>query len=394
MTTSPLLILGAKPAGDGPPAALGAHPSSSHHRQAAFGEALGHALQAGTACGAAHASIGEGAIPGTVARTQATESKATAPGERRARRAERRLESAEKPAETSATPQPTAAAAAATSTGAATTTHHAFSASSNATASDPPARAAASKLAAVATAVGQLAAHAAAKSPMPAPGTDTGSAPHTTGASGTGSAGGSAHASATAATGAKARSAPARERPPDPDADHSDSAAAPAKLDTPTPAAAAEPRPVVRAAAAPIATASPIPLPPKGLDVQGAVLQSAAHLKVDTGTMGAIELHLRIRDGAVHLRVDGDVASTMQSRSGDLSRSLAGEGLKLAPIEVGSHDAGAALGGEGGRGFEERRDAWSEAADARQGGASSTAPGPSGQSESNAASGHGVHVEA
>jgi hypothetical protein len=110
-------------------------------------------------------------------------------------------------------------------------------------------------------------------------------------------------------------------------------------------------------------------LPPSpGPDVQGALLQHAAHLKIEAGAMGALELHMRVREGALHLRVEGDAAHTVEARAGELSRALAGEGLKLAPIESAprhamSHGAGTQQGAGGGRSFEERREAWDQAAE-------------------------------
>jgi hypothetical protein len=113
-------------------------------------------------------------------------------------------------------------------------------------------------------------------------------------------------------------------------------------------------------------------LPPsRGPDVQGAVLRNAAHLKIEAGAMGALELHLRVREGALHLRVEGDAAGTVEARAGELSRALAGDGLKLAPIETAprhaaSQEAGTQQGAGGGRSFDERREAWNEAAESAQ----------------------------
>jgi hypothetical protein len=146
-------------------------------------------------------------------------------------------------------------------------------------------------------------------------------------------------------------------------------APAAARLEAPAapPAAATLDRAAVpRTATAVAAPPAPVPAPPPGQDVQGSVLRSAAHLKVDGGALGAVELHLRVREGAIHLRVDGDAARVVEARAGELSRALAREGLTLAPIEPSARDAGTATSGEGGRGFEERRDAWREATDARE----------------------------
>jgi len=142
-------------------------------------------------------------------------------------------------------------------------------------------------------------------------------------------------------------------------------------------------------------------LPPSpGADVQGAVLRHAAHLKIDAGAMGALELHLRVRDGALHLRVEGDAAHAVEARAGELSRALAGEGLKLAPIETTprdgmSRDPGTQQGASGGgeRAFEQRREAWDEAAES--GGHPSPASPPRSSQAWPASPGtSGIHVKA
>jgi hypothetical protein len=141
-------------------------------------------------------------------------------------------------------------------------------------------------------------------------------------------------------------------------------APAAARLDPPSALASPQDASATARPATP-STPSPIPPPPPGQDVQGAVLHHAAHLTVDAGALGSIELHLRLRDGALHLRVEGEAGRAVEARAGELSRTLAGEGLRLA-IEPPSRE-GSALGnaGDGGRHFEERREAWNEAADAR-----------------------------
>jgi len=156
------------------------------------------------------------------------------------------------------------------------------------------------------------------------------------------------------------------------------------------PVPATEARPASRVAA-PQPTA-PLPAPAAGHDLQGGLLRSAAHLTLDPGTAGSLELHLRVRDGALHLRVEGEGARAVEARAGELSSALAGEGLKLAPIELGGADAGPRSGGEGGRGFEERRDAWQEAADAHHQPAAT--PSPAGRGEAAPQGDRGIHVEA
>jgi hypothetical protein len=159
-------------------------------------------------------------------------------------------------------------------------------------------------------------------------------------------------------------------------------------------AQAAAPQAVSRLAASASAStlSSALPAPPSGQDVQGAVLQNAAHLKVDAGAQGALELHLRVRDGALHLRVDGPSAHLVESRSSELSSSLAGQGLKLAPIETGSsqEQPGMRSGSDGGRQGEERREAWNDAEEARD----RSSPAPSTSNEPAAAAKSGIHVKA
>jgi hypothetical protein len=50
--------------------------------------------------------------------------------------------------------------------------------------------------------------------------------------------------------------------------------------------------------------------------------------------VGDVELHLRVLDGVAHLRVDGDGARVVESRAAELSRALAGEGLKLGQLDT------------------------------------------------------------
>lgn len=81
----------------------------------------------------------------------------------------------------------------------------------------------------------------------------------------------------------------------------------------------------------------------------GAVLRNAAHLRVAAPGVGELELHLRIRDGVAHVRVDGDAARVVESHAAELSRALAGEGLKLGQLDakaptVASSSAGSAHG--------------------------------------------------
>ncbi|GEJ56991.1 hypothetical protein [Anaeromyxobacter diazotrophicus] len=386
MTTLSLQLLDPAPAGEASPARdpRAAQPGrGSKEGHAAFGAALGRALSADDAAGHAAAAFAHGAQaagPGARARPAAEVSdERTGPaGERRGRRAEPK-EAEPKAAGDAPTAAQTAAAAALAGTPAA---RRAPARAGDAPQGGTPAAAAGAAgvkapLASVDAAVGRLAARAAAKGPLAAPGTAAPADP--------------VHAAGKGA----AQAAPAREKAREREAPRAEQVATPARAELTAPAPAlAEPRAASRAAAPAAAAPAPLPAAPAGQDVQGAVLHSAAHLKVDAGgALGAIELHLRVRDGAVLLRVDGDAARAVESHAGELSRSLAGHGLELAPIEVGARDAGASLGGQGGRGFEERREAWQEAADARQG-PTAAPPAPAGRGAPPTRSDRGVHVEA
>jgi hypothetical protein len=181
-----------------------------------------------------------------------------------------------------------------------------------------------------------------------------------------------------------ARGGPEAERPREKEREGRDKDVTPRPAPAPTrdapvapaPPAEAKPTSAPRSASAAPATPAPLPAAPAGQEVQGAVLRQAAHLRVDAGGLGALELHLRVRDGALHLRVEGDGARAVEARAGELSRALAGEGLKLGGIEAPPPDGGARAQGDGGRGGGERRDAWQEARDAHDAAPSTAAPRP------------------
>lgn len=80
---------------------------------------------------------------------------------------------------------------------------------------------------------------------------------------------------------------------------------------------------------------APVPLlPPDARSADGAVLRNAAHLRVETPGLGALELHLRVRDGVAHVRLDGEAARAVEARAAELSRALASEGLKLGQLDA------------------------------------------------------------
>ena len=74
----------------------------------------------------------------------------------------------------------------------------------------------------------------------------------------------------------------------------------------------------------------------EGGDVEGAVLRNAAHLRIDSGQpgVGEIELHLRVREGVAHLRIDGEGGHLVAARAPELAAALAGAGLTLGKLET------------------------------------------------------------
>jgi hypothetical protein len=111
---------------------------------------------------------------------------------------------------------------------------------------------------------------------------------------------------------------------------------APAQL---LPAPAHPPRAAASPAPSPAATlprASPARPAAEGGDVEGAVLRNAAHLRIDSGQpgVGEIELHLRVREGVAHLRVDGEGGHLVAARAPELAAALAGAGLSLGKLET------------------------------------------------------------
>lgn len=91
----------------------------------------------------------------------------------------------------------------------------------------------------------------------------------------------------------------------------------------------------------------------------GAVLQHSAHLRVEAPGVGELELHLRVRDGIAHLRVDGDAARVIESRVADLSRALASQGLELGTLDVREPEAFAGFD-QGGAAPRQHRDSGRE----------------------------------
>lgn len=99
-------------------------------------------------------------------------------------------------------------------------------------------------------------------------------------------------------------------------------------------AAAPAPEPSARPAAAPARAAPPLPPElPQSL-AGGTILPHAAHVRLESATLGDLALHLRVRDGVAHVRVEGDQAAQVAGHGQELQRALAAEGLKLGRLEV------------------------------------------------------------
>ena len=83
----------------------------------------------------------------------------------------------------------------------------------------------------------------------------------------------------------------------------------------------------------PPATLPALPAEPGETVVSGAVLPAVAHLRVSSQTLGDLAVHLRMQEGAAHVRVEGAAKSEVESRAPELARALAAEGIGLARIE-------------------------------------------------------------
>jgi hypothetical protein len=76
--------------------------------------------------------------------------------------------------------------------------------------------------------------------------------------------------------------------------------------------------------------------PIEGSGVDGAILQSAAHLRIEgtPGGAGDIELHLRVRGDVTHVRIDGEAGRVAAVHAPDLANALATVGLSLGRLET------------------------------------------------------------
>ncbi len=68
--------------------------------------------------------------------------------------------------------------------------------------------------------------------------------------------------------------------------------------------------------------------------VGGTILPHTAHLRLESETLGDLALHLRVRDGVAHVRMEGEQAAQLAGRGQELQRALAAEGLKLGQLEI------------------------------------------------------------
>lgn len=73
-----------------------------------------------------------------------------------------------------------------------------------------------------------------------------------------------------------------------------------------------------------------------GTGVTGAILQSAAHLRIEglPGGIGDIELHLRVRGDVTHVRIDGEAGRIAAVNAPELATALASAGLTLGRLET------------------------------------------------------------
>jgi flagellar hook-length control protein FliK len=99
------------------------------------------------------------------------------------------------------------------------------------------------------------------------------------------------------------------------------------------PSPAAEPARPSAAALAPRPGPVLPPEPPQ-TSLAGAILPGGAHLRLESSTLGDLALHLRIRDGVAHLRLEGEQAPALVQHGHELQRALAAEGLKLGQLEA------------------------------------------------------------
>ena len=91
---------------------------------------------------------------------------------------------------------------------------------------------------------------------------------------------------------------------------------------TPGAAAAARPVPVL-----------PLPELPQA-DLSGAIQLGSAHLRLESSTLGDLALHVRVRGGVAHVRVEGEQATQVAARGLELERALASQGLTLGRLEA------------------------------------------------------------
>jgi len=125
------------------------------------------------------------------------------------------------------------------------------------------------------------------------------------------------------------RSASREDSAAGPRGDRSASAASP----SPAQPSALEDRRSTRDSIHSAAAPATVPLAAEG-GLEGAVLPHAAHLRVESGLLGQIELHVRVRDGVAHVRLEGPAAIAAQSQLPELRSALAREGLALGEVEI------------------------------------------------------------
>jgi hypothetical protein len=126
-------------------------------------------------------------------------------------------------------------------------------------------------------------------------------------------------------------------------------------------------------------------------------MKSAAHLQISSETLGDVSLHLRIQDGAAHIRVEGASRSSVEARAPELARALAAEGIGVTRIEVAPRStAESSLGSQnpdaGGGALPQNRSGGDGSSQEENPAPSRTDPGPSRsapRTTTNAARNHG-----
>ncbi|MFT3915796.1 MAG: flagellar hook-length control protein FliK [Anaeromyxobacteraceae bacterium] len=121
-------------------------------------------------------------------------------------------------------------------------------------------------------------------------------------------------------------------------AQHDPAAAQAAAAQATQPATATAPAAPARdlTPAAPPRPPEPAPEAHAGAGLLG---HGAAHVRLESETLGDVALHLRLRDGNATVRIEADDPSALEQRAPELARALAAEGLSLTRVDFERRDA-------------------------------------------------------